>query len=53
MRCWINPLSEPDVRMVKGEPIDRDVSPAGESVTVATAAPTDPATDGAAALGGS
>lgn len=24
MRCWISPLSEPDVTMVKGEPIDED-----------------------------
>ncbi len=45
MRCWINPLSEPDVRMVKGEPIDGEVNPAGESAAVATAAATDPATD--------
>ena len=28
MRCWINPLSEPDVRMVMGEPFE---SEAGEA----------------------
>ena len=31
MRCWINPLSEPDVRMVKGEPIATDTDPAEAS----------------------
>lgn len=36
MRCWINPLSEPDVKMVKGEPIADE-----EADAAADAAPAD------------
>ncbi|WP_432985876.1 hypothetical protein [Dactylosporangium sp. CA-233914] len=27
MRCWINPVSEPDVKFVAGIPIDGDDEP--------------------------
>jgi hypothetical protein len=32
MRCWINPLSEPDVQMVRGEPIHGDITAASVAV---------------------
>lgn len=31
MRCWINPLSEPDVKLVQGEPQAATVPPQAEA----------------------